>query len=218
MNLADAVHLLAISGCRIVPAPAGGVELDVPEGAVVPAEVLAVLRAHRDQLAATVAPAAPAMAEDRAEDLVDYLTSREITGASAELVLHAARTFNVRSQAITVEREDGEEAPAFFEPGITFLTTIDTEWHEPGRGHYTIPAGTLGLAIPQTWAIADAFDRNGIEAIQASIKKRNLPRHTPVWLQGRARVIEINLITFDNATAPPGMNLMPWRSKPSKES
>lgn len=216
MNLADAVHLLAISGCRIVADPAGGITLDVPEGAVVPAEVLDVLSANREQLAATVAPAAPAVAEGQAEDLTDYLTSREITGASAELVLHAARTFNIKSQAITIEREDGEAEPTFFEPGIPFFTTIDTQWHEPGGGAITISAGTLGLAIPQTWAIADAFDRGGIEAIHESIKRRKLPHHIPAWIEGRARVIEIKFITFENAFAPAGMNLMPWRQQHPK--
>lgn len=214
MNLAEAIHVLATSGCRLSAGPDGGIILDVPEGAAVDAAVLDVLTTNREQLIAVVAPAAPAVAEDRADDLADYLATRGITGASAELVEHAAATFAVRHQAITIEREDGEPTPTFFDPGIPFTTTVDTEWHEPGIGTVPMQAGTLGLAIPQTWAIADDALRGGIESIAESIKRRKLPMHVPVWINGRPRVIEAALITFDNVVAPAGMDLTPWRRSP----
>ena len=74
------------------------------------------------------------------------------------------------------------------------------------------------LAIPADEAIlASAKAGIGIEAILESIKRRKLPRHIPVWLDGQARVIEITLIDFEHAVATPGMNLMPWRPQTTKE-
>jgi hypothetical protein len=212
MTLADAFHALTTTGCRLEADPAGGITLIVPDGTTVPAEVLDALRAHREQLTAALAPPPPA------GDLRQYLGTKGITGAAAELVEHAAATFNVKHQAITVERDNAEPEPVFFEEGVPFLTLIDTEWPAIGGGATFIRGGTLGLAIPQVWAIDDPFERHGIEGILESIKRRKLPRHIPVWLDGQARVIEITLVDFENATAPPGMNLMPWRSNGPQES
>ncbi len=206
MTLADAITTIATAGCRIVADHSGGIALEVPPGSTVAAEVLAVLSAHRDQLAAVATPA-----EVPAGDLHEYLSIKGITGAAAELVEHAAATFNVKHQAITVERDDAEPEPVFFEDGVPFLTLADTEWSAAGGGTSVIPSGALGLAIPQVWAIDDRFERHGIEAILESIKRRKLPRHIPVWLDGHARVIEITLVDFEHAVATPGMNLMPWR-------
>jgi hypothetical protein len=212
MTLADAITLLATAGCRIVADHDGGIALDVPPGSTVTSEVLAVLSAHRDQLAAVATPA-----EAPAGDLHEYLAIKGITGPAAELVEHAAATFNVKHQAITIERDDAEPEPVFFEDGVPCLTLADTEWSAAGGGTSIIPGGTLGLAIPQVWAIDDPFERHGIEAILESIKRRKLPRHIPVWLDGHARVIEITLIDFEHAVATPGMNLMPWRPQAHKE-
>lgn len=215
MTLADAIHALAISGCRLAAGPDGGITLDVPPGATVARQVLDTLRAHRDQLATVVAPA-PARARG---DLAQYLEEKSITGTAAELVLHAARTFDVATDRITVEIEQQPQPePAFFEPGIPCITTVDTEWNEPGRGLVTLPAGALALAIPQTWAIADADQRIGIDAAIASIRRQRKPLHVPVWLAGKARAIEANLITFDDVTAPAGMNLIPWRAIQPQEN
>lgn len=206
MTLADAITTIATAGCRIVADHSGGIVLEVPPGSTVAAEVLAVLSAHRDQLAAVATPA-----EVPAGDLHEYLAIKGIAGAAAELVEHAAATFTVKHQAITVERDDAEPEPVFFEDGVPFLTLADTEWSAAGGGTIVIPSGTLGLAVSQVWAIDDSFERHGIEAILESIKRRKLPRHIPVWLDGHARVIEITLVDFEHAVATPGMNLMPWR-------
>jgi hypothetical protein len=206
MTLAEAITILATAGCRIVADPSGGIALDVPPGSTVTSEVLAVLSAHREQLAAVATPA-----EATAGDLHQYLGTKGITGAAAELVEHAAATFNVKHQAITVDRDEVDAPPAFFEEGVPFITLVDTEWSAAGGGTSIIPGGSLGLAIPQVWAIDDRFERHGIEAILESIKRRKLPRHIPVWLDGHARVIEITLVDFEHAVATPGMNLMPWR-------
>jgi hypothetical protein len=206
MTLAEAITTIATAGCRILADSSGGITLDVPPGSTVAAEVLAVLSAHREQLAAVATPA-----EAPADDLHQYLAIKGITGAAAELVEHAAATFNVKHQAITVERDGGDAEPVFFEEGVPFLLLADTEWSAAGGGTSIIPGGTLGLAIPQVWAIGDRFERHGIEAILESIKRRKLPRHIPVWLDGHARVIEITLVDFEHAVATPGMNLMPWR-------
>jgi hypothetical protein len=213
VTLADAITNLATAGCRIVADPSGGIALEVPPGSTVPREVLAVLQAHREQLAAVATPA-----EAPAGDLHDYLAIKGITGAAAELVEHAAATFSIRNQAITVEQDGPQSEAAFFEPGIPFLTTADTEWVAVGGRTTIVPAQTLGLAIPQVWAIDNPFERHGIEAIAESIKRRRLRPHVPVWLHGKARVIEISLITFDNAVAPPGMNLIPWRPHHPQET
>jgi hypothetical protein len=205
MTLADAFHALTTTGCRLEADPAGGITLIVPDGTAVPAEVLDVLRAHREQLTAALAPPPPA------GDLRQYLGTKGITGAAAELVEHAAATFNVKHQAITVDRDEVDAPPAFFEEGVPFITLVDTEWAAAGGGTSIIPGGSLGLAIPQVWAIDDPFERHGIEGILESIKRRKLPRHIPVWLDGHARVIEITLVDFEHAVATPGMNLMPWR-------
>jgi hypothetical protein len=205
MTLADAFHELTITGCRLEADPAGGITLIVPDGTTVSAEVLDALRAHREQLTAALAPPPPA------GDLHQYLGTKGITGPTAELVEHAAATFSIKHQAITVERDDAEPEPVLFEPGIPVLTLEDTEWTAVGGGTVIIPGGTLGLAIPQVWAIDDPFERHGIEAILESIRRRKLPRHVPVWLDGHARVIELTLIDFEHAVATPGMNLMPWR-------
>jgi hypothetical protein len=212
MTLAEAITILATAGCRIVADPSGGIALDVPPGSTVTSEVLAVLSAHREQIAAVATPA-----EATAGDLHQYLAIKGITGAAAELVEHAAATFNVKHQAIKVERDDAEPEPVFFEEGVPFITLVDTEWSAAGGGTSIIPGGSLGLAIPQVRAIDDRFERHGIEGILESIKRRKLPRHIPVWLDGQARVIEITLIDFEHAVATPGMNLMPWRPQPHKE-
>jgi hypothetical protein len=211
MTLADAFHALTTTGCRLEANPAGGITLIVPDGTAVPAEVLDVLRAHREQLTAALAPPLPA------GDLHQYLGTKGITGAAAELVEHAAATFNVKHQAITVDRDEVDAPPAFFEEGVPFITLVDTEWSAAGGGTSIIPGGSLGLAIPQVSAIVDRFERHGIEGILESIKRRKLPRHIPVWLDGHARVIEITLVDFEHAVATPGMNLMPWRPQPHKE-
>jgi hypothetical protein len=205
MTLADAFHALTVAGCRLEADPAGGITLTVPEGTTVSAEVLDVLRAHREQLTAALAPPPPA------DDLHQYLGTKGITGPAAELVEHAAATFSIKHQAITIERDDAEPEAVFFEEGLPFITLVDTEWSAAGGGTSVIPGGSLGLAIPQVWAIDDPFERHGIEAILESIKRRKLPRHIPVWLDGHARVIEITLVDFEHAVATPGMNLMPWR-------
>ena len=212
MTLAEAITILATAGCRIVADPSGGIALDVPPGSTVTSEVLAVLSAHREQLAAVATPA-----EATAGDLHQYLAIKGITGSAAELVEHAVATFNVKHQAITVERDHAEPEPVFFEEGVPFITLVDTEWAAADGGTSIIPGGSLGLAIPQVWAIDDPFERHGIEGILESIKRRKLPRHIPVWLDGHARVIEITLVDFEHAVATPGMNLMPWRPQPHKE-
>lgn len=211
MTLADAITTIATAGCRIVADHSGGIALEVPPGSTVTSEVLTVLSAYREQLAAVATPAEPV-----AGDLHQYLAIRGITGAAAELVKHAAATFNVKHQAITVERDEVEAPPVFFEEGVPFITLADTEWAAAGGGTSIIPGGTLGLAIPQVWAIDERFERHGIEGILESIKRRKLPRHIPVWLDGHARVIEITLIDFEHAVATPGMNLMPWRQQTIK--
>jgi hypothetical protein len=218
MNLADAVHALAITGSRLTAGLDGGITLVVPDGTTVPRQVLDVLRAHREQLAAVVEPAATAPVEPRRGDLAEYLAEKSITGSAAELVLHAARAFNVRTDRIKVEAEGpaAESAPTFFEPGVPCLTTIDTEWHEAGIGLVTVPAGTLAIVIPQTWAIADPHEQVGIEATLDSLRRHKKPLHVPVWLNGKARAIEHSLITFEGAVAPDGMNLLPWRPTPRR--
>jgi hypothetical protein len=212
MTLADAFHALAVSGCRLVSDPITGMALDVPPGATVDRQVLEVLSANREAVAAALAPPPPAVQPDAGADLADYLASKGIGDHAAELVRHAADTFGIRHSAITIEADELlESPPEFFENGIPFTTNVETKWHEPGRGYITMPAGTPGLAIPQTWAIADDFARNGIERYLESIRKRKLPTHVPIWLDGQARVIEANLITFTDEL-PADANLQPWRS------
>jgi len=225
MNLADAVHALAITGSRLTAGLDGGITLVVPDGTTVPRQVLDVLRAHREQLAAVVGTSSASDEEKekppggaRGDDLAEYLAEKSITGSAAELVLHAAQAFNVRTDRITVETEAtaAEPAPTFFEPGVPCLTTIDTEWHEAGIGLVAVPAGTLAIVIPQTWAIADPHEQVGIEATLESLRRHKKPLHLPVWLNGKARAIEHSLITFEGAVAPHGMNLLPWRPTPRR--
>jgi hypothetical protein len=217
MTLPDAFHALAIAGCRLTAGPSGGIALEVPQGATVSREVLDVLRAHREALAAAVqppaTPAATPAGPGTGADLADYLAGKGITGQSAELVLYAVETFGVRHDRITFELDEPPgPAPEFFEPGLPCLTTIDTLWHEGGR-LVEIPAGTLALAIPQTWAIDDACGRAEVETILDSLRRHRKPPHVPVWLAGKARTIETTNITFEGAVAPDGMNLLPWRPR-----
>lgn len=219
MTLAEAITTVAVAGCRLVPDDAGGVSLVVPDGTAIPRAVLEVLRAHREQLAAVHArpPAGPAAAPPRpaaADDLRDYLRDKGIADAGAELVVHAARLFKVPGQAITIEEPEQEPPPVFFEPGIPILTTIDTEWHAPGRGYFTVPAGTLGLAIPQRWAIADDDARQQIERTIDHAKRQRKPLHVAIWLAGAVRALDMTAFTFEGAVAPPDLDLLPWRSAP----
>lgn len=207
MNLAEAFHLLATSGCRLSATPAGEIAVTVPDGSAVPAAVLDVLRYHRHELvAAMAAPASPAVA-----DLRDYLATKGITGSSADLVERAARVFAVSHDRIVVGSDREEPPPARCDPGVPFATLADTQWAMPGGGTKMIARGALGLLIPQVRTIADRFQRHGVEAILDSIARRKLPRHIPAWLDGQARVIEASLIEFEHVVAPRGMNLTPWR-------
>lgn len=216
MTLAEAISTVAVAGCRLVPDHAAGVALVVPDGTTIPRAVLEVLRAHREQLAAVhavpTAGPAPGPASAAADDLHEYLREKGIAEAAADLVVHAARVFNVPGQAITIERPEQEPEPVFFEAGIPILTTIETEWHDPGRGYFTLPAGTLGLAIPQRWAIADADARQEVEATIEYAKRQHKPVHVAVWLSGAARALDMTAFTFEGAVAPPGLDLLPWRS------
>lgn len=218
MTLAEAFDLLNRSGCRIVR-DASGLSLDIPPGApAMPAELLASLQANREQLVAVLPPAeGPASRED---DLRDYLSEKQLSGKAAGMVLHAARIFDIPGQAITIEvdADDASGSTDFFEPGTPFTTLIETEWREPGGGTITIPAGTLGLAMPQPWAIANDEDRIEIEALIQSHKRRRITGFIPVWLAGRARVLHVSEFTFDGATAPDGMNLVPWRAPAAEVS
>lgn len=214
MTLGEAFDILNTAGCRIVPDDDGGITLDIPAAAPpIPRDVLAVLSANREAL---VAAFGQTTGEAVAADLAEYLASKQITGASAELVLHAAKLFGVKGQGITIEGPDFEEREQagpvqFFEDGIPFVMKTDTTWHQPGIGKLAIPAGTLGLAIPQTWAIADAAERVEIEGMIASHKRRRILDYLPVWLEGRARLVRTSDFTFAGAVAPAGMNLTPWR-------
>jgi hypothetical protein len=184
--------------------------LTVPEGAVVPAAALDALRANREQLVAALAPASPPA--PAVDDLRDYLGTKGVAGPAADLVEHAVDVFGIRHDRITVEQDGaGEPEPTFFDPGIPCRTTADTLWHESGHGYRELPAGTFALAIPQTWAIDDPFQRLGIEGAIESAKRRGQPLHVPIWMEGQARVIEADLLTFDNVVAPDGTNLVPWR-------
>lgn len=213
MTLADCLHALAVAGCRLAPAPDGGMTLDVPPGATIDRQVLAVLSANRETLAAAIQPPAPAPAVDLAVDLADYLSDKGLDPDSTAYVIRAAPAFGVKAQHVTIEApEDDAAAPIFFEPGVPCLTTTDTRWHEPGRGYVTIPAGTFGLVMPQPWAMADDFERRGIEALLAAMEKAKAPPHVVAWLAGRARVIERDLLTLQNVTAPDGADLLPWRT------
>jgi hypothetical protein len=141
MTLAEAFHLLAAAGCRLDADPAGGLALTVPEGAVVPAGVLDVLRANREQLVAALAPASPPA--PAVDDLRDYLGTKGVAGPAADLVERAVDVFGIRHDRITVEQDGaGEPEPTFFEPGIPCRTTADTLWHESGHGYREVPAGT----------------------------------------------------------------------------
>lgn len=219
MTLAEAFTTLATAGCRLMPDDAGGVALVVPDGATIPREVLDVLREHREQIAAAHAvPAAPAPVEPSpaADDLGDYLRDRGVTERGIGLAVRAAKVFGIPGQGIVHELpgedlDDGRE-PVFFEDGIPITTTIETTWHDSVVGYFTLPAGTPGLAIPQVWAIADDDARREVESTIATAKKLKKPLHIPVWLAGRERALEMTAFTFDGATAPPGVDLKPWRS------
>jgi hypothetical protein len=213
MTLAEAISTVATAGGRLVPDDAGHVALVVPDGATITREVLDVLRAHREQLAAVhaPAPARPAAEQARADDLAEYLLEQELPQSTVDLVIYAARLFDVPGQAITIERVKAA-APELFEPGIPMQTTIETVWHKPGGGYFTVPAGTPGLLIPQPWAIADDHARQVIETTVADAKRRRKPLHLPVWLAGEPRALEIDAITLEGVAAPAGADLTPWRS------
>lgn len=211
MTLAEAISTVAVAGCRLVPDDAGGIALVVPEGTTISREVLGVLQAHRQQLgAAHAVPAALAAADD---DLAEYLAEKGLPEATAELVVYAARLFEVPGQAITIERVVADAEPELFEPGIPMQTTTETKWHKPGAGYRTVPAGTVGLLVPQLWAIDDDHARAGIESTIADAKRRGLPLHVPVWLAGEPRAIGMDAITLEGVVLPAGMDLTPWRAR-----
>lgn len=222
MTLADAFDLLNRSGCRIVR-DASGLTLDIPpEAPPLPAELLTVLQANREQLMAVTPP--PTTATSREDDLREYLAEKQVSEKAAGTVLHAARLFDIPGQAITIEAADADAAgdaegsTDFFEPGIPFKTLIDTEWREPGGETIAVPAGAVGLAMPQPWAIDDKEDRIEIEALIQSHKRRKITGFMPVWLEGRARVLHVSEFTFDGVAPPDGMNLLPWRPATAEAS
>lgn len=227
MNLSEALYTLAVSGCRILPEPNMGLMLDVPPGAELPDAVLRVLTAHRATLLAaignptpdrTAPPASPEPTADdgadpAAEDLADYLASQGVHGAAAELVMHATKAFDVKHQAVGIERDAFLENSEFFQRGIPCLLKIATHWHEPGQCPLSVPEGTIALLIPQPWAIADDFERRGLEALRRLLKARHLPPHVAVWIEGRARMIELAHLDFKTYVSTVGMDLLPWRRR-----
>ena len=213
MTLAEAISTVAVAGCRLVPDDAGGIALVVPEGTTISTEVLVVLQAHREQLGAAHAePAAPAPAAAD-DDLAEYLVEKGLPAATAELVVYAARLFEVPGQAITIERVVADAEPELFEAGIPMQTTTETKWHRPGAGYVVVPAGTVGLLVPQLWAIDDDHARAGIESTIADAKRRGLPLHVPIWMAGEPRAIGMDAITLEGVVLPAGMDLTPWRAR-----
>jgi hypothetical protein len=212
MTLAEAISTVAVAGCRLVPDHAGQVVLVVPEGTTISTEVLEVLRAHREQLGAAHAPPAAPPPAAHADDLGEYLVEKGLPEATADLVVYAARLFEVPGQGISIERVVADAEPELFEPGIPFLTTIETKWHKPGAGYFTLPAGTVGLLVPQLWAIGDDHARHLVENTIADAKRRGQTLHVPVWLAGEPRALGMDAITLEGVVAPAGMNLTPWRS------
>lgn len=209
MSLADAIAALALAGCRLVADGAGGLTLVVPEGKALPVEVLDTLRANRPQLvAAHAVPMPPA----KADDLADYLREKGLPDSTADLVVYAARLFNVPGQRITIEQAVATAEPELFEPGIPVQTTIATKFHKPGVGYCTIPAGLVGLLIPQIWAIADDHARRGVESVIAEAKRKGQAEHVAVWLAGEPRALAIEEITLEGVVIPAGMDLTPWRA------
>lgn len=209
MTLADAIQALAVAGCRLTPGEDGGITLVVPEGTVVDRRALDALRAHREELTALV----PAKPKPKADDLAGYLTEKRIVGTTAELVLQAARTFNVATDRITVEGEITADAPpAFFEPGIPAITVAETAAVARRGGCPTIlPAGLLGLLVPQVWAIHDQRLRAEVESVHHVLRRQGRPPHVPFWHGGDVHLVDTRSITFEGAVAPDGMNLLPWR-------
>jgi hypothetical protein len=216
MTLAEAISTVAVAGCRLVPDLAGGITLVVPEGTTLSTEVLEVLRAHREQLGAAHAPPAAPPPAAPADDLGEYLVEKGLPEATAELVVYAARLFEVPGQAISIERVVADAEPELFEPGIPFLTTTETKWHKPKAGYFTVPAGTVGLLVPQLWAIGDGHARHGIESTAADARRRGLPVHVPVWLAGEPRALGLDAITLEGVVPPAGMDLTPWRTRPTE--
>jgi len=204
LSLANALSHLAAAGCRILPQDAEGLELDVPPGANVSSEVLDVLAAHREQLAAAFGLPAqrPPLADDGADP---------VRGSAAELVMYASDTLKIRLDDIRVKSTSPKDEVEFFAPGIPVRTNIDTRWHEPGRVIRLIPARTVGLAIPQPWAISNDFDRKGVMAQLAAVRRKRQPSHIGVWLANRPRVMAVAELEFDPSIPTEGMDLMPWR-------
>jgi len=211
MTLAEAISTVAVAGCRLVPDHAGQVVLVVPEGTTISTEVLEVLRAHREQLGAAHAPPAAPPPAAHSDDLGEYLVEKGLPEATADLVVYAARLFEVPGQGISIERVVADAQPELFEPGIPMQTIVETRWHKPGAGYFTVPAGTVGLLVPQLWAIGDETC-HGIESTIADAKRRGQTLHVPVWLAGEPRAIGMDAITLEGVVAPAGMNLTPWRS------
>lgn len=210
MTLAEVITILATAGCRLVPDPETGLALIVPEGKSLPAAVLEELRKHRAQLVAAHADAPPAPPAS-GDELAGYLIEKGFAESTAELVVHAAELFDVPGQRITIGKVVAEAEPELFEPGIPVQTVVHRKWHKPGVGYFNIPAGTLGLLVPQTRAIRDEHARKGVESVIADTKKKKQTLHVPVWLAGEPRSMPMDEITLD-VYGPTGMDLIPWRA------
>jgi hypothetical protein len=68
--------------------------------------------------------------------------------------------------------------PELFDLGIPFLATTATRWHKPGGGLlHRAGAGTMGLLVPQLWAIGDDHARHRVEKTIADAKRRGQTSH-----------------------------------------
>jgi len=217
MSLVDAFQVLATAGCRFSVQPPTGLALDVPAGAEVPAAVLETLAAHREEIAAAMglssrqAPLADEGADPDGEEIADHLARHGIYGSLAELITHASDVFGVRLSGIRIEPPGADRPAEFFAPGWPVRTRVETLWHEPGRISRTIPAGAIGLAMPQPWAVADAFERRGLlNALRHASRTAREP-HVAIWLEGRPRTLAISDVELDSSVPTEGMDLMPWR-------
>ena len=118
-------------------------------------------------------------------------TEKDLVFREIELILE--ETFAEHGIEIEAEYTQSPEA-------ILVETTRDSDWTEPGRGKFVIPAGTQGRLVGDLHRELGSDEGRTIEALMKRERRAGGRDPVAVWLDGRVRVMDRKSIRLLEAT------------------